>query len=227
MTIEAYSEAGYKIFGTDFANLCFYGKGRVAADYNGVPAPMAPGGTFNFYRSSGPMYERAGFIHVSSAPGKGWIEYWSFGPVSPAPFTGGLEVYGPDGELKFNTARPLLKMLGRVDIWEDKYWVATKQGMRSYLAFDIQTEHRGDIAFAIGNTRVYVTSQQFVNPQRGTWFTDQYRSVRRMHLDQAGLWRSDVANTSVHRFSGGQGNYNYSPNGAAALTMLVADVSGL
>ncbi|MGP3789761.1 hypothetical protein [Pseudomonas sp. B392_1p] len=225
--IEAYNEAGYKIFGIDFANLCFYGKGRLAADYHGVPVPMAAGGSFNFYRSSGPMYEREGRIHVNSAPGAGWLEYWSFGPVSPAPFTGGVEVYSPDGELTFNTARPLLRVRGRVDIMEDNYIVTTKQGMRAYMPFDVQTEFSGEVAFAIGNTRVYVTSQQFVNPQTGARFTDQYRGIRAMHMEGGGLWRSAQINTSVHRFSGGQGNYNYSPNGEAPLTMLVADVSGL
>lgn len=231
---EVFNDQGYKIAGNDLPNLCFYGKGRVNVPREGLPRPMAPGGVMNFYRSQYPLIEIGGRLFLSAGSGTqgsaGWVDYWSFGPVSPPDIVTsyGLEIYAEDGTLTFNTARPFLKLLGRAAITRDHYEVITKQGWRSYLDFTEPLGFQGgSLAFAIGNTRVYWTSQQFVDPQRGRVFTDAYRFVRGMHIDTAGRFASATLNTAVTRYSGSTGNFNYSPNGAAPLTMLVADVSGL
>lgn len=229
---EVFNDQGYKIAGNDLPNLCFYGKGRVNVPREGLPRPMAPGGVMNFYRSQYPLIEIAGRLYLSASSGTqgsaGWVDYWSFGPVSPPDTVTsyGLEIYAEDGTLTFNTARPFLRLLGRAAITRDHYVVVTQQGWRSYLDFTEPLGFQGAaLAFAIGNTRVYWTSQQFVGG--GRVFTDTYRFVRGMHIDSSGRFAAATMNTGVARYSGSQGNFNYSPNGAAPLTMLVADVSGL
>lgn len=237
---EVFNKDGYKIAGNDLANLCFYGKGRINVPAGGVAVPMAPGGTFNFYRSSHPLVVRSGRIdlvtmgawngswwHSGGASVAGWVEYWSFGPVSPSndETTRGLEIYNSDGIMTFNTARPFLKLLGGADIWGDSSQNAGRTTI--YKPFSQSIPYRGNIAFAVGNTRVYWTSTQFINPQSGNLFTDTRRGVRGIHIDANGNFNSSVLDTGTQRYSGRQGNYNYSPNGGTPITMLVADVSGL
>lgn len=234
---EVFNEDGYKIAGNDLANLCFYGKGRINVPAGGVAVPMAPGGIFNFYKSSAPIVIRGGVIQLVNmqAPAgswsyysvAGWLEYWSFGPVSPSGdgATRGLEIYNNDGVMTFNTARPFLKLMGSVDIWGDSSYNAGRTTV--YSPFSQEIPYRGNTAFAVGNTRVYWTSTQFINPQSGNLFTDTRRGVRGIHIDANGNFSSSVLATGTQRYSGRQGNYNYSPNGGTPITMLVADVSGL
>lgn len=236
---EVFNSDGYKIAGNDFANLCFYGKGRINVPSGGASIPMAAGGTFNFYRSSHPVVITAGRLRLVSLGSwngswwwngggsvSGWIEYWSFGPVSPPldQSARGLEIYSDDGDLTFNTARPFLKLRGSVDISGDSYQMAGST--RIYKPFTASLGHRGDLAFAIGNTRVYWTSTQLID-RSGRIFTDTERGVRGMHINNSGVFSSSVLATGRNRYNGRQGNFNYSPNGSAPMTMLVADVSGL
>jgi hypothetical protein len=235
---EVFNNDGYKIAGSDLANLCFYGKGRINVPAGGAAVPMAPGGIFNFYKSSAPMVVRGGAIQLVSmnAPNgsladysvAGWVEYWSFGPVSPSSdgATLGFEIYNDNGMMTFSTARPFLKLIGNIDVHKDNYSWYSKR-LITYLPFSQQIPEKGDFAFAIGNTRVYWTSTQFINPQKGYLFTDTWRGVRGMHIDANGNFSSSVLLTAMRRFDGSQGNFNYSPNGSAPITMLIADVSGL
>lgn len=237
---EVFNDQGYKIAGSDLPNLCFYGKGRIDVPAGGAPIPQVPGGVMNFYRSQYPLAEINGRIYLSNAVSgtqvsinglPGWVEYWSFGPVSPpdVPTNHGLEIYSPEGVLTFNTARPFLKLLGRTEVTIDNYKVLhTGTGWREYrpVGADIPFSG-GGLAFAIGNTRVYWTSTQVYDPQRGITFTDVWRYVRTMHIDSSGRFASGLRATSQIKYGGFTGNFNYSPNGAAAMTLLVADVSGL
>lgn len=233
---EVFNDAGVKIIGSDFANLCFYGKGRVNCPSSGMAVPMAPGGVFNFYRSQYPLTEIGGRLRMASLGEwngdwwwnggggvAGWIEYWSFGPPTAAEAPGGLEVYGLDGELKFNTARPFLKVLGRVEVAGDSYQYAGNT--RIYKPVTVATPYTGSKAFALGNTRVYWTSVQLTNGS--SWWTDASRFVRGMHLAADGRFVSSTLQTGQQRYSWGQGNFNHSPNGSAPMTLLIADVAGL
>lgn len=236
---EVFNDQGYKIAGSDLPNLCFYGKGRIDVPAGGAPIPQVPGGVMNFYRSTLPMAVIGGRIFLSGANGNtadsqgqaGQVEYWSFGPVSPPATSGryGLEIYSPEGVLTFNTARPFLQLLGRVSVTDDAFeYLNSKTGWRRYQTMVRTLPFSGSsLAFAIGNTRVYWTSQQFIDPQRGRIFTDTWRHMRTMHIDTLGRFASGLLWTGGVRYSGSQGNFNYSPNGAAPLTMLVADVSEL
>lgn len=235
---EVFNKDGYKIAGNDLANLCFYGKGRINVPAGGAAVPMAPGGIFNFYKSSHPMIIIGGVIRLvnMNAPSgsnanysiAGWVEYWSFGPVSrPDGDTSlGLEIYNESGMMTFNTARPFLKLVGSLDVYRDNSRWVTKR-LIAYEPFSEEIPTKGNHAFAIGNTRVYWTSTQFINPQSGRLFTDTWRSVRAIHIDANGNFSSSVLLTAQQRLSGSQGNYNYSPNGSTPITMLIADVSGL
>lgn len=237
---EVFNIDGYKIAGNDLANLCFYGKGRINIPSGGAAIPMAKGGSFNFYRSSHPLVVRNGRIDLvkhDTSYGQwlygggnsvaGWLEYWSFGPVSPPEggATHGLEMYSPEGEITFNTARPFLKLLGSAEIQRDS--LVWQGRIAIYTPFSEAISYRGNIAFAVGNTRVYWTSTQFINPQSGRLFTDTWRSIRGMHINQYGNFDSTALLTGRNRYDGRQGNFNYSPNGSAPITMLIADVSGL
>lgn len=231
MTIgfEIYNDSGFQIAGSDFANLCFYGKGVISVPTTGAAIPMAPGGTFNFYRSSHPIVILAGRIYTVASgvyigiETAGTVEYWSFGPVSPAAVNVGIEIYNAYGGLTFNTARSFLKVKGRVDVYTDS---SQPQGRTVvYTPFNTDSGLRGDMAYTIGNARVYWTSTQLA--QGSSFFTDTRRYLRAMRLRNDGICEFVSLQTGFRRFSGRTGNFNYSPNGAAPMTMMVADVSGL
>ncbi|WQN26148.1 hypothetical protein ULE26_12870 [Stutzerimonas stutzeri] len=232
---EFFTDDGYKIAGSDFANLCLYGKGTIHCPTGGVAVPMAPGGTVNFYRSQYPLLEIAGKLRMASpgqwngswwyggGPIAGWVEYWSFGPPTLAAAPDGLEMYEESGALKFSSARPFLRVLGRVEVAGDSYQSA--DGTRIYKPLSAATGFSGVNAFALGSTRAYWTSAQITDG--GSWWTDTWRHVRGMHLAADGSFFSSTIQTGQQRFAGGTGNFNRSPNGAAPMTLLVADVSGL
>ena len=230
---EVFNNAGYKIVGSDYANLCFYGKGSVQSLQNGgVPLPNVPGAVMYFFRSPRPMVVWNGAIHVQNFDLYAGVyltpypvEYWAFGPPTIAGGTSGFELYGDDGKLKFSTSRPFLKLLSLQSVQQDAmHWIGRQA---FYDDFSVQLPVSGDIAFAPGNQRVYWTSRQGINPQSGNTTTDVRRFLRMSTLSRSGVAAFSTIQTQFNQFSGLQGNFNYSPNGGAPMTFLVADVSGL
>jgi len=229
------TDDGYTLIGSDFANLCFYGKGTVQCPAGGIAVPMAPGGVVNFYRSQYPLIEIAGKLKMASpgqykdgwwsggGPIAGWIEYWSFGPPDALPAANGLELCDESGALKFSTARPFLRVLGRVEVAGDSYQSAG--GTHVYKPLSAPTSYTGAEAFALGSARAYWTSAQLTDG--GSFWTDTWRHVRGMHLAADGSFYSSVIQTGQTRYAGGTGNFNRSPNGGVPMSLLVADVSGL
>ena len=232
---EFFNASGNKIIGSDFANLCFYGSGRVQCPAGGISIPMAPGGVINFYRSQYPLIEMGGRLYMAS-PGQwngdwwygggriaGWIEYWSFGPSNVEGANRGMEFLSPHRKVMFSTARPFLRVIGKVEVSTDSYQFAGDT--RVYRPFSAATGFDGNKAFALGNARVYWTSAQLASGN--SFFTDTTRHIRGMHLDARGNFYSSPIQTAQQRFGGRAGNFNYSPNGNVPMTMLVADISGL
>lgn len=232
---EFFNQSRHKIIGSDFANLCFYGKGRIQCPIDGIAVPMASGGTFNFYRSEYPLIEIAGRLYMAS-PGQwngnwwhsggqiaGWIEYWSFGPANIEGTKRGLEFLSEDKRVMFSTARPFLRVVGKVEVTDDSFQFAGDT--RVYRPFSTPSGFDGSKAFSLGNSRVYWTSTQLTNG--GSFWTDTWRHVRGMHLAHDGGFFSAPIQTAQQRFGGRTGNFNYSPNGDVPMTLLIADIAGL
>lgn len=237
---ELFNERGYKVVGADYANLCFYGKGRVDVPAQGIPIPMAPGGTLNFYRSSHPLIEQGGHLYLagmtvydsglrlrnyrSTAGTAGWVEYWSFGPVSEgdSPF----ELRTPDGRLMFNAARPFLRVLGQVSVTSDNITYHGSYKTWEILPFTAPMPFKGDhLAFAIGNAWLYQVGGQ-INLNNEATAGIMRRITRAMHIS-GGLCQFSGRN--FHPYPNVYSAYykRYSSNAGAPMTMLVADVSGL
>lgn len=237
---EAFNGDGFKIAGSDFANLCFYGKGTLQIATTGqtglIDKPYVPGATVYFYRSPRPLGYLNGKLQVdvfddySGYYYPGYVvEYWGFGP--PQPLSGvrdGIEIYNEAGGLTFNNARPFLKPLGLVQVARDVYRTLGRNNQRYYDDFTEQTSYaNANLAFMPLDTRIYWTAGQFINPQSGATFTDVRRYLRLMTINTNGLASFSCVQTNYIRYGGLTGNFNYCPNANVPIGMLIATMEGL
>lgn len=237
----AYNENGKVTAGSDLSNLYFLRKATVTVSAGGFTLPIVPPGGMIFFQTSLPLAIVSGVARLLSM-GSYYQGWWSGGGfvsgtltyfifVRPADAvianSMGLEAYADDGKLSFSAGRQSMKLERLVKVTTDDYQSAGST--RIYRPFTTATglPTGKSLAFSIGGTRVYWTSTQVINPQSGALFTDTRRAVRGLRLDGSNNLQTSVAETAVQRFSGRQGNFNYSPNGSMPISSLIVDVTGL
>lgn len=235
------SDSGKISAGSDLSNLFFQNKGLVYIPKSGVVEPQHSEQSVIFYISPLPMVRKGGMIFLASMGtyngdwwynqdyGEGVVEYFIFSPPVPEntqPY--GISVFDANGRPTFNNSSRALKIVTVANT----YGEATQQagGLTIYKPYSESfglIGYPGRLAFALGGTRVYWTSQRFVDPPSGSFFTDTFRDVRGLHLDSNNNLNSSTVRTGFQRYSGLQNNFNYSPNGDMPLSLIVADVAGL
>lgn len=221
---EVYNNAGYKIAGSDFANLVFYGKVTFTATYPASAAPTMEGAVLRFYavQDGTPLVEQGGrlWVGIDSAV----VTCYFFGPVKPAAAHEGLEIYRADGALMFNTARPFLKLAGVIVDPRDSV-LGFKYGS-SYPALATGVV-APKIAWSVASPRYFYVRQQFSgNYNYPNGFTDLYEYILGAHVSADGVLTTGTISYSHHRYSGWVGTATHVPP-TGAVRILVADVSGL
>jgi len=223
---EAFNAQGYKVAGSDYPNLVFYGKGTLSlvaynifgagfdgAQYIGWAALPDDGATLRFYRSPVPVVENRGALWGAASGNT--VEYFAFGPARVAG-SGGLEVYGSDQVLKFSTATQFLPLAG---LFVD----STSPQMTAYT---LQTpfNRAGRIyAATLANGHCHF---QLVRPL-GRPYNVSYESQRMACLDSTGVYKSQMVGSLYWTHPWEERRIDMYPNGASAQRMLVADVTGL
>lgn len=240
-TVE--SASGRVAAGSEFKSLVFHSKSEVylpSFQYNGsysgftrVDDPVSPAGSIVFYQTTrgSPIFNLGGGVGVVRKQPSYYgrvedvtITRFVFCP----PFSEGdmgISVYDEQGVLTFSSATQSMRVAGVFSSMAEKVYT----GGRSYYPEDltIQTEFTGNIAICPANLRVYLRSNQYVDPQRGYYFTDVSRYIRALSLNSNGLMFIKSVRTSITRYSGGQGNYNASPNNNTPNTAILVNVEGL
>jgi len=231
---EVFNSAGYKIAGSDYPNLVFYGKGTLVtqnfningpgfnfAMYQGSAGVPDDGSTLRFYRSLGGhrMVEQGKRI-FSDIVGASF-EYYSFGPVLPDAGKSGLEVFSDKGVLKFSTVKPFLKLLG---VFVDPH--PTIVGMDPPSAYQYQTEFvegARKLAFQFSNAHYHYRLVRVLNRNSN----NSYNSVAIACLSATGVFTCKFMSKYNWSHPWAKSRVWEIPNATAPQRMLVADVTGL
>lgn len=230
---EAFNEQGFKIIGSDYANLVFYGRtdvqvvgGQSQRSSTGQihywdAYAYAPndGATLRFYRAQFPVVEQGGLIRAPTGNIGGVVECYAFGPPLPAQANSGLEVYHPDGRLMFNTARPFLKLAG-VHADHNAGLLSFKHGYSYPAAWTGITA--GKIAWAVAAPRYIYVKQQFGGSRK---FTDEFEYIVACRVADNGYYHNYACQFgATNRINGWVGTYDHVP-GTGPIKVLCADVS--
>lgn len=223
---EAFNEQGFKVAGSDYPNLVFYGKGTLhlsaysilGSGFEGVhnigyASLPNDGATLRFYRSAIPVVENRGALW-GSAPGYA-VDYYSFGPVRTSSGQG-LEVVGEDGKLKFSTSTPFLNLAG----------VFIDGNGPSQSGYSMQTSFNQlgrTYAATLANGHCFF---QLVRPL-GRPYNASYEYQRMACLSPAGVYSSAMVGTLFWTHPWAKERIQKYPNGGLPQRMLVADVTGL
>lgn len=232
---EVFNERGFKIIGSDYANLVYYGKlmltVQAGAMISGIPwdayATLPPNdSTLRFYRASFPCVEQAGLVRAPKGFIGAQIECYMFGPVKPAATSYGLELYTPDGALTFNTARPFLRLLG-VHVDPRNAMLDFQVGNGSYPPQD--TGLRGQkLAWTVGNARYFYRRTQFTgNSKYPNGFTDEFEAILAVSVADSGEYRNMAIQYGPTRRTSGWVGYGSHVPPTGPIRILVADVAGL
>lgn len=223
---EAFNQNGFKIAGSDYPNLVFYGKGKLTlsaynmygngfdgAGYIGYAALPTDGATLRFYRSPVPVVERQGALW-GQTPGHE-VEYFAFGPVR-ASGSMGLDVFGPDEKLKFSTSSPFLQLAG--------VFIDGSGPSRSSYGLQTGFSAPGRIyAATLGNGHCLF---HLVRPA-GRPYNVSYEFQRMACLDANGVYSSALVGTLFWTHPWEPRRIEVYPNGGSPQRLLVADVTDL
>ncbi|MGY2237446.1 hypothetical protein ACW9ID_20725 [Pseudomonas gingeri] len=234
---EGFNENGFKIFGSDYANLVHYGTTTLTVgggQYNVIAntvvywdayAVIPNDGSFvRFYRADFPVVEQGGVVRAPTTNIGGTIVCYSFGPAlsSSAGSNEGLEVYDSAGNLTFNTTRPFLKLVG-VGLDPSASLLGFKYGY-SYPARAMGLM-APKVAWSVGNPRYIYLQQQFI--RGSSRFTDAFEYILGCRVDDNGVYSNYAMQYGpTRRMSGWVGTTDHVP-ATGAIRVLVADVSGL
>lgn len=231
--IEAFNEKGFKIFGTDYANLVHYGKtvltvvggsyiiiAKTVVYWDAYAAVPNDGSTVRFYRAAFPVVEQGGLVRAPVANIGQTIECYSFGPVQPlAKSKQGIELYSANETVTFNSALPFLKLVG---MHQDPR--AGLLGISN--AYSYPEQYTGltapKVAWSVGSPRYICRKQMFSNGR-----TDTFEYILACRVEDNGRYTNYATQygpTSPQ--SGWLGNSDHVPP-TGNIRILVADVSGL
>ncbi|MFJ3153755.1 hypothetical protein ACIPIX_06385 [Pseudomonas protegens] len=230
---ESFNQKGFKIIGTDYANLVHYGTKTLTVFggqylvtaagqriyWDAYAAIPDDGSVIRFYRADFPVVEQGGVVRAPTGNIGGSIICYSFGPVVKSNAGEGVEVYGSTGDLTFNTAKPFLKLVG---VYADGR--ASLLGFKYGFSYPAQATglKAPKVAWSVGNARYIYLQQQFSNGS-----TDSFEYILGCRVDDAGVYSNYAMQYGATiRRSGWNGTYDHVPP-TGAIRILVADVSGL
>ncbi|WP_148046843.1 hypothetical protein [Pseudomonas poae] len=231
--IEAFNEKGFKIFGTDYANLVHYGTttltvvggtysiiANTVVYWDAYAAVPNDGSTVRFYRANFPVVEQGGLVRAPIPNIGQKIECYSFGPVKPSSKSSqGIEVYAPDGTVTFNSGLPFLKLVGMHQ--DSRASLLGISGPYSY-AEQYTDLTATKVAWSVGSPRYICRQQMFSNGR-----TDTFEYILACRMEDNGRYTNYATQYGpTYSKSGWVGNANHVPP-TGNIRILVADVSGL
>lgn len=232
---EVFNDAGFKIAGSDFPNLVFYGKHELVTtnwningpgfggeDFIGSAPIPADGAVIRFYRplSGHHLVEQDGRIFSEAAGAR--FECYSFGPVVADPSIRGLELYSSSGVLTFNTSRPFLKLAG-VFIDPTQVSVPDIPAPYPYTVSTPFSEGGRKLAFQFSNAHYFY---RLVRPS-GRPYNVSYNTVRVAQIGSDGVFHCRYINKYQWTHGFAHSRVREIPNKEAPQRVLVADVTGL
>lgn len=234
VAIELLSEGGFKLAGTDFANLVLYEKytlpvqggeylilaGGSIAYWDAYAIVPEDGSVIRFYRADFHVVEQGGKARVAEEHIGKTIECYSFGPVIPADIRKGLELFTPDGIQTLNTARRFLRLKG-VHADPRNYMLDFQVGSSSYPSMDTGFGS-GRYAWSTGNSRYFYRRTQF-----SSGFTDEYEAVLAVRVNDLGIYSNQALQFGATKRTNGWGGYGNHVPQTGPISILVANVSGL
>lgn len=231
---EVFNNKGFKIAGSDYPSLVFYGKNTLVTQnfningpgfnfvsYIGSAETPQDGSTVRFYRSPAGhhLIEQGGRI-FSDVIGASF-ECYSFGPAVPVPGKTGLEVYNENGDLKYSTGRPFLKLAG---VFVDPYVsIATEDLPPPYQYQTGYAEGTRKLAFQFSNAHYYYRLVR----ASGRNYSASYNSVRIACLSTDGSFKCKYMTKYQWTHPWAVARVWQIPNRGAPQRMLIADVTDL
>lgn len=231
--IDVFSDSGFKVAGSDYANLVLYGKYTLTVQggeyiifstgekyyWDAYAVVPVDGSVVRFFRANFEVVEQGGLARVPRDRVGQQITCYTFGPVIPSATSFGLEVWDENGKQTFNTARKFLKLKG---FFYDpsNYMLDFQVGNARYPSVNTGLG-AGTHAWSTGNSRYFYRQTQFAEG-----FTDQFESVLGVRVNDSGIY-SNLAMQfgGTNRVNGFVGYGNHVPQ-TGPITVLVADVAG-
>lgn len=237
---ELFNNTGYKVGGSDYANLVFYQKTRItttAYSFSGLSgsfpqlvigsAPVPFVGTLRVYRSiSGHRcMEQNGRIFSDTIGAV--FDCYSFGPVFDNGSNVGIQVFDALGQLTFNAESPYLKLVG---VFTDPTPVQVpiaQNGVTNGLPYTVQTpyvEGNKQYAYMLGNSHFYY----FRKIQGGTTQVIDQVMARIAQLRPDGVFDTIFSNQWIWENPKADEVFiNEIANKTAPMRLMVVDVTGL
>lgn len=234
---EVFGLNGFKMGGTDFANLVLYGKtvlttgafsvlgpGFDGSQYIGAVAVPKDGSVLRFYRPvSGDSHflEQDGKL-FSVNPGS-QFECYSFGPAVVSGGNEGIEFYREsDQALTFSATKPFLKLAG-VFVDPTQHGVPEDPAAYPYSVSTVFREGGRKFAYQFSNAHYHY---RLVRPA-GRSYNVSYNSVRMAFMTSAGQFHSRYVSRYMWTHPWAHARVWEVPNRSAPQRMLIADVTGL